>query len=81
MHKYVSIPPPRCGLEGHVLNFQAKMVTSSPVDRDRTFIISFYLGDDSISVFECLKKNSGKNCLDKKRSKTRDMIFGSHGKR
>lgn len=37
------------------------MVTSDPVDRDRVFIISFYLCDDSISVFERPQRNSGKN--------------------
>ncbi len=37
------------------------MVTTDPVDTDREFIISFYLCDDSISVFEHPQKNSGKN--------------------
>nr|XP_033472943.1 EF-hand domain-containing family member C2 [Epinephelus lanceolatus] len=49
----------RCGLDSNVLNFRAKMVTSDPVDRDRVFIISFYLSDDSISVFERPQRNSG----------------------
>ncbi|XP_073330014.1 EF-hand domain-containing family member C2 [Pagrus major] len=49
----------RCGLDSNVLNFHAKMVTTDPVDRDRVFIISFYLCDDSISVFERPQKNSG----------------------
>lgn len=44
-----------------MLNFNAKMVTSDPVDRDRAFIISFYLCDDSISVFERPQRNSGKS--------------------
>lgn len=37
------------------------MVTADPVDRDRVFIISFYLCDDSISVFEHPQRNSGRN--------------------
>ncbi|XP_026151493.1 EF-hand domain-containing family member C2 isoform X2 [Mastacembelus armatus] len=49
----------RCGLESNVLNFRAKMVTADPVDRERLFIISFYLCDDSISVFERPQRNSG----------------------
>ncbi|KAG7241352.1 hypothetical protein INR49_025718 [Caranx melampygus] len=49
----------RCGLDSNVLNFQAKMVTTDPVDRGRVFIISFFLSDDSISVFERPQKNSG----------------------
>ncbi|XP_068429374.1 EF-hand domain-containing family member C2 [Clinocottus analis] len=42
-----------------VLNFRAKMVTTDPVDSDRLFIISFYLCDDTICVFEPQQKNSG----------------------
>ncbi|XP_033979572.1 LOW QUALITY PROTEIN: EF-hand domain-containing family member C2 [Trematomus bernacchii] len=49
----------RCGLESNILNFRAKTVTSDPVDRERVFVISFYLSDDSISVFEHAQKNSG----------------------
>uniref|UniRef100_A0A3Q1EY84 EF-hand domain-containing family member C2 n=1 Tax=Acanthochromis polyacanthus TaxID=80966 RepID=A0A3Q1EY84_9TELE len=48
-----------CGGESNVLNFRAKMVTSDAVDRERVFIISFYLCDDSISVFEPPQRNSG----------------------
>lgn len=44
-----------------MLNFRAKMMTSDPTDRERVFIISFYLCDDSISVFEQAQRNSGKN--------------------
>ncbi|KAF3843665.1 hypothetical protein F7725_002514 [Dissostichus mawsoni] len=50
----------RCGLESNILNFRAKTVTSDPVDRERVFVISFYLSDDSISVFERAQKNSGR---------------------
>uniref|UniRef100_A0A671TV70 EF-hand domain-containing family member C2 n=1 Tax=Sparus aurata TaxID=8175 RepID=A0A671TV70_SPAAU len=49
----------RCGLNSNVLNFHAKMVTNDPVDSKRAFIISFYLCDDSISVFERPQRNSG----------------------
>ncbi|KAK5889868.1 hypothetical protein CesoFtcFv8_013445 [Champsocephalus esox] len=49
----------RCGLESNILNFRAKMVTSDPVDRERVFVISFYLSDDSIGVFERAQRNSG----------------------
>ncbi|KAI3356550.1 hypothetical protein L3Q82_017230, partial [Scortum barcoo] len=49
----------RCGLDSNALNFRAKMVTTDPVDRDRVFIISFFLSDDSISVFERPQRNSG----------------------
>ncbi|XP_061142306.1 EF-hand domain-containing family member C2 [Syngnathus typhle] len=49
----------RCGLESNVLKYYAKMVTTSQVDINREFIISFYLSNDSISVFERSQKNSG----------------------
>ncbi|XP_014194781.1 EF-hand domain-containing family member C2 isoform X2 [Haplochromis burtoni] len=49
----------RYGLDSKVLNFQAKMITADPVDRERVFIISFYLSNDTISVFERPQKNSG----------------------
>lgn len=48
-------------MDSKVLNFQAKMITADPVDRERVFIISFYLSNDTISVFEHPQKNSGKN--------------------
>ncbi|XP_070771058.1 EF-hand domain-containing family member C2 [Enoplosus armatus] len=56
-HKFME--KDRCGLDSNVLNFHAKMVTTDPDDKDRVFIISFYLCDDSISVFERPQKNSG----------------------
>ncbi|XP_046903814.1 EF-hand domain-containing family member C2 isoform X1 [Hypomesus transpacificus] len=49
----------REGLESNVLRFLGKMATDDPVNRDRVFIISFYLGDDTISVFEPPQRNSG----------------------
>lgn len=52
--------PPRHGLNSNVLNFRAKLVTTNQVDSERRFILSFYLGDDSISVFEPPQRNSGK---------------------
>ena len=51
----------REGLESNVLRFLGKMATDDPVNRDRVFIISFYLGDDTISVFEPPQRNSGQN--------------------
>ncbi|XP_029314797.1 EF-hand domain-containing family member C2 [Cottoperca gobio] len=56
-HKFME--KDRCGLDSNVLNFRAKMVTTDPVDRERVFIISFYLCDDAISVFERPQRNSG----------------------
>jgi len=42
-----------------ILRFTAKFNTRVPEDVDRRFIISFYLADDTISVYEPAQKNSG----------------------
>lgn len=42
-----------------MLRFFARLDTNRPIDMDRTFIISFFLSDDTISVFEPEKRNSG----------------------
>jgi len=49
----------RQGLDSHVLRYFASLDTNRPIDMDRCFIISFYLSDDTISVFEPEKRNSG----------------------
>jgi hypothetical protein len=42
-----------------VLRFTSKFNTRVPEDFDRKFVISFYLSDDTISIFEPAQKNSG----------------------
>lgn len=42
-----------------ILRFNARFNTKVPEDIERRFIISFYLGDDSISIYEPAVKNSG----------------------
>lgn len=51
----------RIGLDSHILKFQAKMISNIPEDYSRDFVISYYLADDTISVFELGRRNSGKN--------------------
>jgi len=41
------------------LRYTAKLNTKVPEDLDRRFIISFYLANDTISIFEPAQKNSG----------------------
>ena len=43
----------------NILRFTARFNTRVPEDIDRRFIISFYLADDSISIYEPAQKNSG----------------------
>ncbi|CAH8502074.1 unnamed protein product [Dicrocoelium dendriticum] len=47
------------GLESFVLRFYARLVTDKVLDRDRLFVISCYLADDSFSIFEPPIRNSG----------------------
>ncbi|XP_040441200.1 EF-hand domain-containing family member C2 [Falco naumanni] len=49
----------RSGMQSNVLRFLAKLTTDSPVDKDRKFIISYFLSDDTISVFEHTQQNTG----------------------
>ncbi|KFM10066.1 EF-hand domain-containing family member C2, partial [Aptenodytes forsteri] len=49
----------RSGMESNILRFLAKLVTDSPIDKDRKFIISYFLSDDTISVFEHIQRNTG----------------------
>lgn len=49
----------RHGLESNVIRFLAKMDTTKPIDIDRRFIISYFLSDDTLLVFEPPVRNSG----------------------
>ncbi|KAM4045618.1 EF-hand domain-containing family member C2 isoform 1-T1 [Anomaloglossus baeobatrachus] len=49
----------RNGLDSNVLRFVAKLITDNPIEKERTFIVSYFLSDDTISVFEPLQRNSG----------------------
>lgn len=49
----------RRGLDSNVLRFLARMDTKKPIDQDRRFIISYFLADDTILVFEPPVRNSG----------------------
>lgn len=42
-----------------ILRYTARFNTKVPEDIDRRFIVSYYLADDTISIFEPAQKNSG----------------------
>jgi len=42
-----------------ILRFLAKLNSKNPEDADRKFLISFFLSDDSLKIYEIPKKNSG----------------------
>jgi hypothetical protein len=42
-----------------VLNFSAKLISDYPEDRRRQFVVSYYLSDRTLSIFEVQVSNSG----------------------
>lgn len=44
----------------NTLRFFAKLITHKCADVERMFVISYFLSDDTISVFEPIERNSGK---------------------
>ena len=47
------------GLDSNVLRYMASLDTEKAIDADRRFIVSYYLSDNSLSVYEPLVRNSG----------------------
>lgn len=45
--------------DGVTLRYLGSLVSNKQVDRDRKFVISFHLADDTISIFEPKARNSG----------------------
>jgi Ca2+-binding EF-hand superfamily protein len=45
--------------DGKVLRFAARLVSTRPVDAQRAFVVSYFLADDTVQVFECAQRNSG----------------------
>jgi hypothetical protein len=43
-----------------ILRFLAKLDSKLPFDLERKFLISFFLSDDTIQVYEIPSKNSGR---------------------
>jgi hypothetical protein len=57
-------PPPKDELKlitrmHDVLRFRARMVTKNAVDATRSFIITFFLSDDTVQIYEPPERNSG----------------------
>ncbi|KAI6647114.1 hypothetical protein LOD99_8851 [Oopsacas minuta] len=47
------------GLDSNVLRYMASLDTEKAIDADRRFIVSYYLSDNTLSVYEPLVRNSG----------------------
>ena len=56
----------------HILRFSAKLISPVPSDEERKFIVSYYVKDESIQIYEIADRNSGRlSCkfLERKKMK------------
>ena len=56
----------------HILRFNAKLISPVPSDEERKFIVSYYVRDESIQIYEIADRNSGRlSCkfLERKKMK------------
>jgi hypothetical protein len=44
----------------HILRFNAKLISSLPADSERKFLVSVFVRDDTVQIFETAEKNSGR---------------------
>ena len=44
----------------HILRFNAKLISPVPSDEERRFILSYYVKDESIQIYEICDRNSGR---------------------
>ncbi|XP_067848423.1 EF-hand domain-containing family member C2 [Heptranchias perlo] len=49
----------RQGLESNVLRFSVRLLTDNQINSERKFVLSYFLSDDTISIFEPPQLNSG----------------------
>ncbi|XP_075235583.1 EF-hand domain-containing family member C2-like isoform X2 [Lycorma delicatula] len=70
----------RIGYDSNILRYLAELVSNRPNDKLRSFIISYYLSDDTLSVFETAEINSGYNSgmrvSRRQISKPGEQVFG-----
>jgi hypothetical protein len=60
-----------------VLNFSSKLVSDYPEDRRRQFVVSYYLADKTMAIFEMIVPNSGfKGGKFLQRTRVRDPTTG-----
>ena len=57
IHEYVTDKFKR---DKHILRFNAKLISPVPCDEERKFIISYFVRDDAIQVYEVADRNSGR---------------------
>lgn len=53
------------------LRFKAQMISDIDENNDREFIITYYLSDDTVSIFEIAKRNFSSSVIEYKKNKNR----------
>ncbi len=46
-------------LESEQLRFLARLDTTKPIDLDRRFLVTYYIVDDTLGIYEPQQRNSG----------------------
>ena len=63
----------------HILRFLCKLISPIASDEERRFLISFFLRDNSIQVYEIAKRNSGRmSCKFYERNRVKNPITGKY---
>ena len=63
----------------HILRFLCKLISPNPSDEERQFLISFFMSDNSIQVYEIAKRNSGRiSCKFYERKKIKNPFTNKY---
>lgn len=57
IHEYITDKFKR---DKHILRFNAKLISPVPSDEERKFILSYFVRDDAIQIYEIADRNSGR---------------------
>lgn len=63
----------------HILRFNAKLISPIPSDEERKFILSYYVRDEAIQIYEIGEKNSGRqSCKFLEKSRQKNQHTGKY---
>ena len=51
----------RDGFESHILRFSARRIVKDNIEKERKFVVSYYLSDDTILINQIPEINTGKD--------------------
>lgn len=70
IHEYVTDKFKR---DKHILRFNAKLISPVPSDEERKFVLSYFLRDEAIQIYEIADRNSGRlSCKFMERAKIKN---------